>query len=164
MARSTVSRSRSGTKISRSPHDTIWIGKPGARSASVKPSAVATCDRPSIAGPNSGSPCVIHANRSRPLSHSRSTGVGPTFRPNTTRGRPGSRKPVCASANVLPTVGWPAIGISWSGVKIRMRTSVPGDSAGRMNVLSAKFISRAIRCMVSASMPRPSVNTASWLP
>ena len=31
---------------------------------------------------------------------------------------------------------------------MRMRTSVSGRSAGRMNVLSEKFISRAIACMV----------------
>ena len=68
---------------------------------------------------------------------------------------------MCASAKVLPTVGCPAIGISCVGVKMRIRTSVSGDSAGRMNVLSEKFISRVIRCMVTASMPRPSVKTAS---
>ena len=32
--------------------------------------------------------------------------------------------PARASANVLPIVGWPAIGSSSPGVKIRMRTSV----------------------------------------
>ena len=125
---------------------------------------MATCERPSIARPNCGSPCVIQAKRSRSPSHSRSTGVGPTLSPNTTRARPGSRKPVCANAKVLPTVGCPAIGISWVGVKMRIRTSVPADSAGRMNVLSEKFISRAMRCMTPVSIPRPSVKTASWLP
>ena len=37
-------------------------------------------------------------------------------------------QPSRASANVLPTTGWPAIGISVPGVKIRMRTSVSGRS------------------------------------
>ena len=69
------------------------------------------------------------------------------FRPNTKRGAPGRMTPVCASANVLPIVGCPAIGISIVGVKMRMRMSVSGRSAGRMNVLSEKFISRAMRCI-----------------
>ena len=72
--------------------------------------------------------------------------------------------PLCASANVLPIVGWPAIGISLNGVKMRIRMSVSGRSFGRMNVLSEKFISRAMACMCAVSSPRASVNTASWLP
>ena len=72
--------------------------------------------------------------------------------------------PVCASANVLPIVGCPAIGISFIGVKMRMRMSVSDRSAGRMNVLSEKFISRASRCILAVSSPRASVKTASWLP
>jgi hypothetical protein len=68
---------------------------------------------------------------------------------------------VCASANVLPIVGWPAIGISTYGVKMRMRTSVPGASDGKMNVLSEKFISRAMRCMRAVLRPRTSGKTAS---
>ena len=34
----------------------------------------------------------------------------------------------------------------------------------RMNVVSEKFISRAMRCIVSAERSRPSSTTASWLP
>ena len=56
--------------------------------------------------------------------------------------------PSCASANVLPITGWPAIGSSLPGVKIRMRISVSGRSAGKMNVLSEKFISLASVCIV----------------
>ena len=48
------------------------------------------------------------------------------LRPNTKRVAPGVITPVCASANVLPIVGWPAIGISLQGVKMRIRMSVPG--------------------------------------
>ena len=58
--------------------------------------------------------------------------------------------PVRASANVLPIVGWPAIGSSSPGVKIRIRTSVPAVSGGSTNVVSEKFISLAIACIVSA--------------
>ena len=67
------------------------------------------------------------------------------FSPNTNRAAPAEMTPVCASAKVLPIVGCPAIGISFHGVKMRMRMSVSGRSAGRMNVLSEKFISRAMR-------------------
>ena len=54
----------------------------------------------------------------------------------------------------------PAIGIS-AGVKIRTRTSVPGVSGGSTNVVSEKFISFAIACIVSGVSPRPSRKTAS---
>ena len=56
--------------------------------------------------------------------HCSSTRVGPTPKPKTNWSRPVAIRPVCASANVLPIVGWPAIGSSTPGVKIRMRTSV----------------------------------------
>ena len=58
--------------------------------------------------------------------------------------------PASASAKVDPTVGWPAIGISRPGVKIRIRMSVSGRSAGRMKVDSEKFISFVTACIVSA--------------
>ena len=47
---------------------------------------------------------------------------------------------------MLPIVGWPAIGSSSPGVKIRMRTSPP-RSAGKMKVDSEKFISLAMTCI-----------------
>ena len=89
------------------------------------------------------------------------TGTGPMPRPKTNRSRPGSMTPVRASANVLPIVGWPAIGSSSPGVKMRIRTSVPGSSGGSTNVVSEKFISFAIACMVPLDSPRPSSKTAS---
>ena len=82
-------------------------------------------------------------------------------RPSVARGASGSMRPSRASANVVPMVGWPAIGNSSPGVKIRTRASVPGVSAANTNVVSEKFISRAIRCIVSASSPAASGNTAS---
>ena len=62
---------------------------------------------------------------------------------------------------MVPIVGWPAIGSSSPGVKIRIRTSVSARSDGNTNVVSEKFISLAIACMVAAANPRPSGNTAS---
>jgi hypothetical protein len=47
---------------------------------------------------------------------------------------------------------------------MRMRTSVPPASAGRMNVHSEKFISLVIACICAGDNPRASWNTASWLP
>ena len=85
-------------------------------------------------------------------------------RPKTKRSRPRSITPARASANVVPIVGCPAIGSSSPGVKIRIRASVPGRSAGSTNVVSEKFISFAIACIVSVDRPRPSRKTASWLP
>ena len=48
-----------------------------------------------------------------------------------------------------------------NGVKIRRRTSVSAPSAGTTNVVSEKFISFAMDCMVVEDNPRPSGNTAS---
>ena len=45
-------------------------------------------------------------------------------------------------------VGCPAIGSSVPGVKMRSRKSVPRCSGGRTNVVSEKFISLAIACIV----------------
>ena len=80
------------------------------------------------------------------------------------RHRSGVSRPAFASANVVPMVECPAIGSSWPGVKIRIRRSAPGASAGRTKVLSEKFISRAMSCMSPSVGPSPSRNTASWLP
>ena len=86
------------------------------------------------------------------------------FNPNDHSRAPAAIAPSRASANVLPTTGWPAIGISLPGVKIRMRTSVSGRSARVTNVVSANPISRAICCMTAAGSPAASGNTASWFP
>ena len=99
--------------------------------------------------PNVGLDCVIQANPAHPPFHSRSTGTGPMFKPKTNASEPGRMTPVCASANVLPIVGWPAIGISFTGVKMRMRMSVPDCSDGRTNVLSEK-IHLARQCAASS--------------
>ena len=62
--------------------------------------------------------------------------------------------PSSANAKVLPIAGWPAIGNSVPGVKMRIRTPVPAVSAGRMNVDSEKFISLVMVCIWSAERPR----------
>ena len=54
----------------------------------------------------------------------------------------------------MPIVGCPAIGSSSPGVKIRTRTSVSARSAGSTNVVSEKFISLAIACIVAGARPR----------
>ncbi len=165
MARSTAARLASGTKTNGTPHDTCCTGSPVARmSSSLSPSAAATRPTSSNVGPNSGVRCVIHAKSSRAPLHSIETGVGPMFNPNDPIGSIRGDAPSRASANVLPTTGWPAIGSSVPGVKIRMRTSVSGRSAPVTNVVSAKPISRAICCMVGAGSPAASGKTASWLP
>lgn len=83
------------------------------------------------------------------------------LRPNTHDSRRGAMTPSWASANVVPTVGCPAMGISRAGVKIRMRMSVPGVSAGSRNVLSAKCISLASVCTSAVASPGVSRHTAS---
>ena len=68
-----------------------------------------------------------------------------------------------ASTSAAPSVGCPANGISWRGLKIRIR-AVPSAAAGSTNTVSEKPISRASACIVPSSRPRASVKTASWLP
>jgi hypothetical protein len=65
--------------------------------------------------------------------------------------------------NAVPRTGCPANGISFAGVKMRMRTSPP-CSGGRTKTVSAKFISLARLCICSAENSRASVKTPSWLP
>ena len=68
--------------------------------------------------------------------------------------------PSADSANVLPITGWPAIGSSSPGVKIRMRMS-PAFSRGKTNVHSEKFISRVMACIISVGIEPGVGNTAS---
>ena len=164
-ALSTALRVVSGTKRNGTPHDTTCTGRPvPATAAGESESAAAARAGSGIGSPYRGSGCVIHTKLSSSPVHVIVTGTGPMLSPNTNRSRPRSMTPVRARANVAPIVGWPASGSSSPGVKIRMRTSVSGCSAGSMNVVSEKFISFAIACIVSEGRPRPSSTTASWLP
>src|SRR5439155_5536670 len=72
--------------------------------------------------------------------------------------------PSLASTQAVPIVGWPANGISECGVKMRTRAAWAGFSGGSTNVVSEKFISRAIRCMSRTDRSLPSRTTANWLP
>ena len=156
-----------GTKRNGTPHETTCTGVPvPATAVGDSESASAAAALSASAAPKVGVICIIHTNVSSSPFHVSETGTGPTPRPKTNRSRPGAMTPLRASANVLPIVGWPAAGSSFAGVKMRIRTSVPlaGCSGGSTNVVSEKFISFAIACIVSVERPRPSRNTASWLP
>ena len=164
-AASTAARVLTGISRNALPHDTSSIGMPVASTAAgSRPTERMMSGRGEAGARNSGVRWSIHANDSRSPSHVSSTLVGPTPRPNTKLACPFLITPRSASAKVLPIVGWPAIGSSVPGVKMRMRTSVPAASAGRMNVHSEKFISLVIACICAVDSPRASWNTASWLP
>ena len=60
--------------------------------------------------------------------------------PSSPVSRPGSR-----STHAVPSVGWPANGISLPGVKIRVAYSRPSSTSRRGNVVSEKPNSRAMR-------------------
>jgi hypothetical protein len=64
----------------------------------------------------------------------------------------------------VPTLGWPANGISAVRLKIRTRAVCAGSSGGRTKVVSLRFISAARLCISVSERPRASVNTASGLP
>ncbi len=72
--------------------------------------------------------------------------------------------PVAARITAVPTVGWPANGISCAGVKIRSRRVCAGSSGGSTNTVSDRLNSRATRCICAPSRPRASGSTASGLP
>src|SRR5215475_1277948 len=163
-ARSTVARSRSGTNMKREPVEPVWMGAPGMRSASVRPSAAAISARLAISGPNSGGPCRIQMKDGCLGSPSRVTGTGPM--PSSKMnddGEPGTR-PCTAMTHAVPTVGWPANWSSRRGVKMRTRAAQSGRVGGRMKVVSERFISMAMACISPSARPRPSSTTARGLP
>jgi hypothetical protein len=63
----------------------------------------------------------------------------------------------------VPMVGWPAKSSSPPGGEDTDAESVP-RLRGKTNVLSEKFISRAMSCISSAVRPAGARNTASWFP
>ena len=74
-----------------------------------------------------------------------------------------SLPPVIARTTcAVPSVGWPANGISNVGVK--MRTRALARSEGRTKVVSDRLNCSASACIVASSIPRASSNTASGLP
>jgi hypothetical protein len=72
--------------------------------------------------------------------------------------------PSSASKNQVPITGWPASGSSSVVVKMRSRASARLFVGRWTNTVSAKFISRAIACILARGSPSPSVTTARGLP
>jgi hypothetical protein len=64
----------------------------------------------------------------------------------------------------VPTLGWPANGISRVRVKMRTRAVCAGSSGGRTNVVSLRLNSAASDCISASLMPVASGKTASGLP
>ncbi len=62
----------------------------------------------------------------------------------------------------MPSVGWPAKGISLLGVKIRVEYELPSAAAG--NVVSEKPNSCAIARHCAVSSCSAPCTTASWFP
>jgi len=77
---------------------------------------------------------------------------------------PGGSRPRDARTHAVPIVGWPANGSSRRGVKILTRKAHSGLVAGRMKVVSERFISSAIACISSSRRSRPSRITARGFP
>ena len=73
-------------------------------------------------------------------------------------------RPCPASTQPVPTLGWPANGISALRLKMRTRAVFAGSAGGRTKVVSLRLNSAASDCMSPSVMPRASGNTASGLP
>src|SRR2546427_12857366 len=100
------------------PHETTWTGRPVAvAAAGDNPIAAAAPPGFAIGSPNVGFGCVIQTKLSSFFFQVSDTGTGPMPRPNTKPSRSELMTPARARANVLPIVGWPAIGSSAAGVK-----------------------------------------------
>jgi hypothetical protein len=114
----------------------------------------------SNSAPNTGSFCFIQHLPSVLPSYSKATGIGPIFSLRTIF-YTGFWMICCCIRNAVPMVGWPAKGSSDAGVNIRK--SYPpsrGESDGR-NVVSEKFVSRAMSCISLLLSPSASLTTAS---
>ena len=68
------------------------------------------------------------------------------------------------STAAVPITGWPANGSSRRGREDPHRGVPSARSAGVTNVVSDRLVSRAIRCIATASSPRASVKTQSAFP
>jgi hypothetical protein len=85
--------------------------------------------------------------------------TGPTFSSNEKDLELGDSIPSFSRTKPVPIVGWPAKIISLKGVNIRTRATQVGFVGGKTNVVSARFISRAIFCIVWPSSCDAPVNT-----
>ena len=73
-------------------------------------------------------------------------------------------RPSPASTQPVPTLGWPANGISALRLKMRTRAVFAGSAGGNTKVVSLRLNSAASACMSASLMPSASGNTASGLP
>src|ERR1700682_661477 len=101
-------------------------------------------------------PCFSNVMRTRPAISSHAS-VSPAI------GRPWPL-PTRANTNAVPTLGWPANGISARGVKMRTCAVCSGTCGGRTKVVSARLKSAAIACICPADSFLASGKTASGLP
>ena len=69
-----------------------------------------------------------------------------------------------ASTKAVPTLGWPAKGISALGVKMRTWAVCAGSFGGSTKVVSARLNSAAMACICSVVRPSASSTTARGLP
>lgn len=72
--------------------------------------------------------------------------------------------PTASSTSAVPMVGWPAKGSSDPGVKMRTAQVTSGRSGGKTKVVSLRFSSRAIACIVAVASSATRGKTASGLP
>jgi hypothetical protein len=80
------------------------------------------------------------------------------------RSLPSLARPCFASTQPVPTLGWPANGISARRLKMRTRAVFAGSAGGSTKVVSLRLNSDASACISASLMPRASGNTASGLP
>ena len=160
-----ASRDLIGTiNCGRAVDTTCGRGPPPTRSAGP-PSAALNSPVSVTVGPYSGCACTIVTSAGAPFSVRMRTGSTPapvSCHTSVTPVAGASISPNSASVHHVPMVGCPANGISAVGVK--NRTFRVATSESNTNVVSERFISRARACMVLASSPVPSGNTASALP
>src|SRR5437660_1146798 len=80
------------------------------------------------------------------------------------RSMPFLARPSPASTQPVPTLGWPANGISFLRLKMRTRAVFAGSAGGRTKVVSLRLNSAASDCMSASLRPRASGKTANGLP
>ncbi len=116
--------------------------------------------------PRTGAPCVMMTFFTCPPSQISSSGRTPISSSWYTTDEPSGfgTSPSRAATNAVPIDGCPAKGISPPGVKMRLRYWAAGFVEGKMNVVSERFISRAIAAISAGRRPVARGNTASGFP
>ena len=97
-------------------------------------------------GPKRGTACSMVIRPGAPSTVSMAIGTVPTSCSMriTPPEAAGSKRPSRVSTNAVPMVGWPAVGSSRAGVKMRTLQWQAGSAAGSTNVVSDRFSSRAM--------------------